>query len=82
MPVSPPLINTLAVKFFVVVFVFFVFTAFMWRYLEESDWGRFDFLRESLLARLLTGIVVAYAFWIFLSILFGTVNSWLFSPYH
>jgi heme/copper-type cytochrome/quinol oxidase subunit 2 len=69
----------LFLQFITVVFVFFVFVAFMWRYLDDADWGRFDFLRENLLARLLTGIVIAYVFWILLTVAFGIVNTWLLS---
>lgn len=45
----------------------------MWRYLENADWGRFDFLRKTLPARLLTGVVIAYAFWMLVTVLFGTI---------
>jgi heme/copper-type cytochrome/quinol oxidase subunit 2 len=64
-------------QFIAVVFVFFVFVAFMWRYLDGADWGRFNFLRENLLARLLTGIVIAYVFWILLTVSFGVASTWL-----
>jgi heme/copper-type cytochrome/quinol oxidase subunit 2 len=69
----------LFVKFATVLFVFFVFVAFMWRYLDNADWGRLDFLRENLLVRLLTGIIVAYVFWILLTVSFGIASSLLSS---
>ncbi|WP_049899121.1 hypothetical protein [Halococcus agarilyticus] len=82
MSLSLPLARAIGILAFVlVVLVFVVFTLSMWRYLENADWGRLDFLRNTLPARLLTGIVIAFVFWLFVSVLFGTVSPWLLSPF-
>ena len=71
----------LFLEFAMAFLLFAVSAVLLWRYLEGADWGRFNFLRSSLFARLLTGIVIAYVFWIFFSIAFGSLNSWLFSVF-
>lgn len=78
---SWPLVRVIGIlSFGVVVLVFVVFTVFMWRYLEDANWGRLDFLRNTLPARLLTGIVIAFVFWAFITVLFGMISSWLPVP--
>ena len=79
--VLPPLPANITelVKLPIVLSIFVIFTIIMWRYLENADWGRYNFLRENLSIRVVIGVIIAFSFWLLLSFLFLISNTWLLS---